>query len=201
MNTLHNTQHTVKCRLLGSMSLFSLRSATAFFLSSRSLMDLTEQMKTLLYCSVLFSSLEQLENAGCTRNQTLIGRVQDWSESEVGCWNPIRTKSCCDVSSIDSITASTTLPVFSLFSSTSLKTNKFRQYPRRPTQSGTVPLFVEQFHFLWNSSTFCGTASQKCGTAPQKKWNRFCKRVSIQENCGSEGQIGHSKFVGTLQSS
>ena len=42
------------------------------------------------------------------------------------------------------------------------------QYPRRPTQSGTVPLFVEQFHFLWKSSKICGTASQKCGTAPQK---------------------------------
>ena len=27
---------------------------------------------------------------------------------------------------------------------------------------------VEQFHFLWNSSTNSGTASQKCGTAPPK---------------------------------
>ena len=27
---------------------------------------------------------------------------------------------------------------------------------------------VEQFHFLWNSSTKSGTASQKCGTAPPK---------------------------------
>ena len=26
------------------------------------------------------------------------------------------------------------------------------QHPRRPTKSGTVPLFVEQFHNLWNSS-------------------------------------------------
>ena len=36
-------------------------------------------------------------------------------------------------------------------------TAAFGQYPRRPTQSGTVPLFVEQFQFLWNSSTVCGT--------------------------------------------
>ena len=27
---------------------------------------------------------------------------------------------------------------------------------------------VEQFHFLWNSSTICGTASQKMWTAPKK---------------------------------
>ena len=27
---------------------------------------------------------------------------------------------------------------------------------------------VKQLHFLWSSSTICGTASQKCGTAPPK---------------------------------
>ena len=27
---------------------------------------------------------------------------------------------------------------------------------------------MEQFHKKWNSSTICGTASQKCGTAPPK---------------------------------
>ena len=37
---------------------------------------------------------------------------------------------------------------------------------------------VEHFHFLCNSSTICGTASQKCGTGPvngsqfHKLWNR-----------------------------
>ena len=66
-----------------------------------------------------------------------------------------------------------------------------RQYPRRPTQSGTVPLFVEQFHNLWNSSTICGTASQKCGTAPKKSGTSaesgslFHKLWNSSTNCGT----------------
>ena len=42
-------------------------------------------------------------------------------------------------------------------------------------------IFVEQFHFLWNSSTICGTASNKCGTAPQKVEHVLFKRVSVQQ--------------------
>ena len=87
---------------------------------------------------------------------------------------------------------------------------KFWQHPRRPTQSGTVPLFVEQFHFLWNSSTFCGTVPQfveqfhnlwnsvakMWNSIPKvvqrpKKWNRSCKRVSVPR---TEGQSEQFKF-------
>ena len=45
------------------------------------------------------------------------------------------------------------------------------QYPRRPTQSGTVPLFVEQFHFLWNSSTIRGIGPVS-GSHFNKLWKR-----------------------------
>ena len=51
------------------------------------------------------------------------------------------------------------------------------QYPRRPTQSGTVPLFVEQFHNLWNSVPKMWNSSPKSGTGPEigslfhKLWN------------------------------
>ena len=41
-------------------------------------------------------------------------------------------------------------------------------------ESGTVPLFVEQFHRKWNSSTISGTGSRKSGTVPlflEQKWN------------------------------
>ena len=51
------------------------------------------------------------------------------------------------------------------------------QYPRRPTQSGTVPL-------LWNSSTICGTTSQKCGTAPQTV-EQVLKAGHCITNCGT----------------
>ena len=46
---------------------------------------------------------------------------------------------------------------------------------------------VEQFHFLWNSSTFYGTVPQFVEQRPKnveqlpKKWNRSCKRVSVQQ--------------------
>ena len=52
---------------------------------------------------------------------------------------------------------------------------------------------VEQFHFLWNSSNFCGTASQKCGTAPKKVEQVLSTGLS-SANCGTEGQIEHLKF-------
>ena len=58
------------------------------------------------------------------------------------------------------------------------------QYPRRLTQSGTVPLFVEQFYKKWNSSTICGTVSQKCGTAPQKV-EQVLKSGHCSTNCGT----------------
>ena len=62
---------------------------------------------------------------------------------------------------------------------------------------------VEQFHFLWNSSTFYGTVPQFVEQRPKnveqlpKKWNRSCNRASIPQNRGTEGQIKHFKFVGT----
>ena len=68
-----------------------------------------------------------------------------------------------------------------------LRVKLIRQYPSRPTKSETVPLFVEQSHFLWNSSTFCGTVPQFVEQRPKnveqlpKKWNRSCKRVSVQQ--------------------
>ena len=58
----------------------------------------------------------------------------------------------------------------------------FRQYPRRPTQGGIVPLFMEQFHKKWNSSTICRTASreilQKIGEKPTV---RDCFRVGLRK--------------------
>ena len=52
---------------------------------------------------------------------------------------------------------------------------------------------VEQFHFLWNSSTFCGTASQQCGIAAKKVEQVLWAGLSSM-NCGTEGQIEHFKF-------
>ena len=49
---------------------------------------------------------------------------------------------------------------------------------------GTVPQFVEQFHNLWNSSTICGTVSQKYGTAPQKV-EQVLKSGRCSTNCGT----------------
>ena len=46
---------------------------------------------------------------------------------------------------------------------------------------------VKQFHFLRNSSTICGTVPQFVEQRPKnveqlpKKWNRSCKRVSVQQ--------------------
>ena len=57
-------------------------------------------------------------------------------------------------------------------------TPKTGQYPRRPTQSGTVPLFMEWFHNLWNSVPKMWNSSPKSGTGPvsgsqfNKLWNR-----------------------------
>ena len=41
------------------------------------------------------------------------------------------------------------------------------QYSRRPTQSGTVPLFMEQFQFLWNSVPKMWNSSTKSGTGAE----------------------------------
>ena len=43
---------------------------------------------------------------------------------------------------------------------------------------------VEKFHFLWNSSTISGTASQKCGTALQKV-EQVLKAGNCSTNCGT----------------
>ena len=52
---------------------------------------------------------------------------------------------------------------------------KIGQYPRRPTQSGTVPLFVEQ-------------RPKKCGTAPQKV-KQVLKAGHCSTNCGTVSQF------------
>jgi hypothetical protein len=66
--------------------------------------------------------------------------------------------------------------------------NKNGQYPRRPTQSGTVPLFVEQFQKKWNWSTFC-----------EKMWNcstffglRDPKTEQLYEKVEKVLKAGHS---------
>ena len=46
---------------------------------------------------------------------------------------------------------------------------------------------VEQFHFLWNSSTICGTVTQKCGTALQKV-EQVLKAGHCSTNCGTVPQ-------------
>ena len=46
---------------------------------------------------------------------------------------------------------------------------------------------VEHFHFLWNTSTICGTASQNCGTAPQKV-EQVLKAGHCLTNCGTVPQ-------------
>ena len=42
-----------------------------------------------------------------------------------------------------------------------------QQYPRRPTQSGTVPNFVEQLHNFWNSVPKIWNSSPKSGTGAE----------------------------------
>ena len=56
---------------------------------------------------------------------------------------------------------------------------------------------AEQFHFLWNSSIICGTASQNRGTAPQKV-EQVLKAGHSSRNCGTVSQIVeqfHKKHV------
>jgi hypothetical protein len=68
--------------------------------------------------------------------------------------------------------------------------NNFRQYPRRPTQSGTVPLFVEQFHIfqvMWSKS---GTALQKSGTALQKSGTGPKSGSQFQNMWNSDSHVG-----------
>ena len=60
----------------------------------------------------------------------------------------------------------------------------FWQYPRRPIQSGTFPLFVQQFNNLWNSVP--------------KMWNRSCKRVSVPQIVEQRAKFNISSFLGTL---
>ena len=40
---------------------------------------------------------------------------------------------------------------------------------------------VEQFHNLWNCSTFCGSGFQKCGTAPQRVEQRVTVPLIVHD--------------------
>ena len=57
---------------------------------------------------------------------------------------------------------------------------------------------VEQFHFMWNSSTICGTAAQKCGTAPQNVEQFRCKQVLIPQIVKQRAELNILNFLWSL---
>jgi hypothetical protein len=62
------------------------------------------------------------------------------------------------------------------------------QYPRRPTQSGTVPHFVKQFQKKWNCSKFSGSPDSEAEQLYEKV-EQVLKAGHSSTKCGTATHI------------